>query len=43
LNSKTAVNATEFVLCGNVPGTVRAYRWLHGSGTASTGVWTGGT
>jgi hypothetical protein len=37
------VNATEFVLRGNVPGTVRAYRRLRGWGTASTRVWTGGT
>jgi hypothetical protein len=35
--------ATEFVLCGNVPGTVRVYRRLRGWGTASTGAWTGGT
>src|SRR5580693_4020229 len=32
----------EFVLSGNVPGTVRAYRWLRGSGPASTGACTEG-
>ena len=40
---KTAVNAAEFALRGNVPGTVLAYLRLRGWGTASTGVWAAGT